>query len=529
MRRVTAVFLGAAIGIATLAEPAAAQLTAPFPDVPTVGSTFPDTGYDPKHDAYLVVGSVGATGSTTLGRFIDAAAHSALAQFLVLSANSATCSTAYSPDLSDGVGGVGAFLVACYTSAGIITEVVAYPGRVVGSPVTAIPPIIPLLSLGERVAMAYSSVDRVFLIAWPDNATKAVRVDLTGQPVGSIMSLSTSAGGPCNDSNLWTCYDIHVVWNPKTAEFGVLEIDGVNTPFLSLVRVAGNGAVLGHSDLIGLGPGTKAIDVNPTTGSYVAAWSAAGGPGVMNRAEIDGTGAILSTGMINGIASSDFLSALVYSPISRSFLLVGHSAPLGGDQAFVELDGHGVPKALPIVSAAYGQFPRATARTTAPEWFINYPSLNGTGRFVRTGSCATPDPFAALGGGTCVNGGWYPPTTPSPSPSPTPTPSPGGCTTPDPFTALGGGTCVNGGWYPPTTPAPTPTPTPTPAPTPTPSPGGCTTPDPFTALGGGTCANGGWYPPSAAPPPPVPGGCTTPDPFVFFGGGVCINGGWHPR
>lgn len=110
----------------------------------------------------------------------------------------------------------------------------------------------------------------------------------------------------------------------------------------------------------------------------------------------------------------------------------------------------------------------------------------------------------------------------------------GGCSTPDPFLALGGGRCINGGWYPPSAPSPSPTPSPTPTPIPTPTPGGCTTPDPFVALGGGTCVNGGWFPPgmgAPAPPPPptpVPGGCLTPDPFVALGGGRCINGGWYP-
>ncbi len=48
--------------------------------------------------------------------------------------------------------------------------------------------------------------------------------------------------------------------------------------------------------------------------------------------------------------------------------------------------------------------------------------------------CATPDPFASIGGGACVNGGWTPRTS--------------SCTTPDPFASIGGGTCVNGGWTP---------------------------------------------------------------------------------
>ncbi len=69
----------------------------------------------------------------------------------------------------------------------------------------------------------------------------------------------------------------------------------------------------------------------------------------------------------------------------------------------------------------------------------------------------------------------------------------GGCTTPDPFAALGGGTCFQSGWYPPGYPIPGVTPPPPPPPTSTPTV--CTTPDPFVTLGGGTCFQSGWYPP----------------------------------
>jgi glucose/arabinose dehydrogenase len=196
--------------------------------------------------------------------------------------------------------------------------------------------------------------------------------------------------------------------------------------------------------------------------------------------------------------------------------------------------------------------------------------------------CSTPDPFASLGGGTCVNGGWLPPgvtppapstpppanpapsnppppnptpTPPAPPPAPTPTqPAPStpppantGCTTPDPFVSMGGGTCYNGGWLPPGLAPPAPPQPSTPPPS-TPPPGPppastCSTPDPFASLGGGTCYNGGWLPPGIAPPvsapgpsapppasPPSNGGCSTPDPFVGIPGliGLCVNGGWIP-
>ena len=160
-------------------------------------------------------------------------------------------------------------------------------------------------------------------------------------------------------------------------------------------------------------------------------------------------------------------------------------------------------------------------------------------------ACATPDPFVALGGGTCCsNGDWLPPgmtcptSTPSAPPPPPPSPSPSACATPDPFVALGGGTCCsNGDWLPPGMTCPTGT-TSAPPPPP-PSASACATPDPFVALGGGTCcSNGDWLPPgmtcqagTTAAPPSTTTGCTGPDPFVGIPGltGECINGGWVPR
>jgi glucose/arabinose dehydrogenase len=217
--------------------------------------------------------------------------------------------------------------------------------------------------------------------------------------------------------------------------------------------------------------------------------------------------------------------------------VVEHTADVGraADQLVsfgVDADGE-----LYLVSWEHGEISKIVPGAPAPP----PPALPN-------GQCATPDPFLSIGGGTCVNGNWLPPTgTPEPAPpappdpaTPLPTPPPPGnasCTTPDPFVALGGGTCVNGDWLPPgSVPAPDPalTPTPTPTPAPPPASGGCDTPDPFASLGGGTCVNGGWLPPGfpvpSAPPLPSPGGCTTPDPFVSIPTlvGVCVNGNWIP-
>jgi len=162
--------------------------------------------------------------------------------------------------------------------------------------------------------------------------------------------------------------------------------------------------------------------------------------------------------------------------------------------------------------------------TTSPP-----PPSTGSGTGTSTSTCTTPDPFVSLGGGTCVNGGWLPPsitTAPTPAPKSTGTGNGNGtgnakrtgCSTPDPFKSLGGGTCVNGGWLPPNTSTSTPT---SPAPTsPTPPPPtsgstGCTTPDPFVSLGGGTCSNGGWLPPTnPAPAPTSPAPAPTSPPIT---------------
>lgn len=150
--------------------------------------------------------------------------------------------------------------------------------------------------------------------------------------------------------------------------------------------------------------------------------------------------------------------------------------------------------------------------------FTGARSLTGSVHYRATydivSSCTTSDPFSSLGGGTCYNGGWLPPgmpipgnsTPPSPPSGPppsTPPPATAGCATPDPFTALGGGTCYNGGWLPPGMPVPSGgTTSPPPPPPPPPSATGCTSADPFVILGGGTCYNGGWLPPGM----PIPGG-----------------------
>lgn len=112
------------------------------------------------------------------------------------------------------------------------------------------------------------------------------------------------------------------------------------------------------------------------------------------------------------------------------------------------------------------------------------------------GGCATPDPFAAMGGGTCHAGGWLPPgmvppvgsIPPPPTQAPAPT-VPSLCSSPQPGPSW---TCHLGGWLPPGMIVPGGATSNPPAPTPS-LPGNCTTARPGV---GWTCSGGGWVPPS---------------------------------
>jgi hypothetical protein len=120
-------------------------------------------------------------------------------------------------------------------------------------------------------------------------------------------------------------------------------------------------------------------------------------------------------------------------------------------------------------------------------------------------SCVTLDPFIAIGGGTCLNGGWLPPgmtvsvegdtlgdTRPPSEPGTVQVTAPTNCITPDPFVALGGGTCVQGNWLPPGMVLPAGSYTPPPPPVVQSAPTGCSTVQPGALW---VCRNGGWLPP----------------------------------
>lgn len=162
-----------------------------------------------------------------------------------------------------------------------------------------------------------------------------------------------------------------------------------------------------------------------------------------------------------------------------------------------------------IARDAAGNVTTSTARTVVVNNTVTVPPVAAPSAATPS-ACATADPFAAMGGGTCYNGGWLPPGMAPPAPATgqsaaAPAPSvplvplaPASCVTPDPFSAMGGGTCYNGGWLPPgmRPPAAAVAPPAVTVPTvvaPPASSTGCTTPQPGA---GWSCQNGGWLPPN---------------------------------
>jgi hypothetical protein len=305
-------------------------------------------------------------------------------------------------------------------------------------------------------------------------------------------------------------------------------------------------------------------------------WALASGS---NYSAFDAAGNQTRVGFLSGSLGGSTSFAIDHNAPSGTFLAVGQD-PFSYEITGVELNSSGFPITSATLLTAFSispgsYYPRVGSNSGAPQWGVSYSrafrqaisqvvgtsSANGGPAGptptpapapaptptptppANNGGCAGNDPFAAIGGGHCQNGGWVPgPANNTPAPTPTPTPAPAppannsGCTGNDPFAALGGGHCENGGWRMGPAPNNTPAPTPTP-PTATPTPvnnANCAGNDPFAALGGGHCENGGWrMGPDPNAQAPVAGngggGCSGADPFASLGGGVCVNGGWQPQ
>lgn len=539
--------------------PASAQLSRIGASVPTLqlGGTWRgvDTAYDPGRDVYLVVTAYGPV----YGVFVNSSNERVSEVFAIDDGNTGFGHqpvAKYSPDVSNGAGGFGGFIVVWLNGAvgnsvrGRIVSLPA-PGRVVTSIQTISDSSQGSAFFENRPAVAYSRSSGRFLVAWttisPVFGLQGRFVSTTSVPQGSVIRFEE---GGSRDPGL--------AWNPATKEFGM-----VNTAwngsgaFAAFRRISPDGLVSGR-DSFGFAPNTFAtgIDVNAAN-QYVLAWAM--GPGTMS-ALFESTGLQSGTNFVSARLGYDLSLGLAFNPNNNTFLVASQDSA-SAEIAAAELYASGVPKsAAEIVTAGarapkHGSFyPQVATRTGTNQWNVVYSfdregaanQVVASGGATGTpppssppppppsGGCTTPDPFSSIGGGTCINGGWVPggaAPAPAPTPAPPAPPAPpsGGCTTPDPFVSIGGGTCIDGGWRPgtpPSAPAPPTTPAPAPAPAPAP-PSTCSTPDPFVSIGGGTCRNGGWVP--GRDPLAVPNTCSTPDPFTSLGGGICENGGWRPR
>jgi hypothetical protein len=543
------------------------------------------TGYDPIHGTYLMVGGnplvqgvcVNASGMPVSGVISIMGNAGLFGSFPKVK---------FSAQAPDGAGGAGSFLVTwvqtdppSWIAAGVPgVATPAVHARLVSCAPTMLGPITADVLVSDYQqggayydvggsTIAYSALSRRFISVFKTlfAGLQARFVDIFGNPIGGVIPIANAGGAQYPG----------VAWNPVTDEFGI-SYSGFNAsaacgnaPYVGFVRLRAGDGFLFPRTIFGCAAGTYFTDVavNSTTGRFVMGWSPGGGI-LFQEFDTVGNGTA-NTGLMSGVFGGNDNFSIDFNPVSGTFLGVGqHSASyeIAGVEANMNGFPIGVASQLTSGGASPGSYhPVVTGRNDAPQWGISYArqfnmltdQIIGTASTgggpsgpapapttpapapAPTGGCTTPNPFAAMGAGVCVNGGWQfgtPAPAPTPTPTPTPTPAPSaGCSTPNPFAAFGMGVCVNGGWVfaaPAAAPPPPPPPPPAPTPAPAPASTGCTTANPFAAFGMGVCVNGGWIfaPPTTPAPAPTPsntdGSCATPDPFG--GGGTCFQGGWYP-
>ena len=162
------------------------------------------------------------------------------------------------------------------------------------------------------------------------------------------------------------------------------------------------------------------LAVNANTGNYLAIGGSGGltlTDAVTDGAEVSPGGVVLARGLVTSSLETAIATGAVmrlsYWSASGTFLLAG----LGVDSRprLLELNQHGVPvgnvlilddRALAIASRpAVSQW--LTVAAAGTRYIIGTSSPFG-GSDAQLSDCITPDPFVALGGGTCVNGGLVP-------------------------------------------------------------------------------------------------------------------------
>ncbi|MEO7189839.1 MAG: hypothetical protein ABI051_02145 [Vicinamibacterales bacterium] len=321
-----------ATGVVILSTPgrASAQLSLPGPLITGLPAARigHDIAYDPAQNILLAVG----TSAGIRGRFLDSGGGLVGAEFdIAASPPFPVARAVYSPDINDGAGGTGGFLVVWFSvfTKTIHAQVVAYPLGLIGPRQT-------VTTVGNvtggfysvQLGLAYSPVSREFLLAWSDSdavgSATYVRLALAGTPIAAPVMLSTEPFIPLNSEFATFHNNVDVVWNSVTGEFGIVHlVPGGSHMELALTRVTGNGAIAGRVSLAARESSNNltlwsAIDVNSTVGNYLVAWV----PGLTSGItviSIDPDGAVMNETTIP--ASFPWGLDLAFSPLSRTFLL----------------------------------------------------------------------------------------------------------------------------------------------------------------------------------------------------------------
>jgi len=358
--------------------PAAAQLSRVGNTVPVFAATTSGTytAYDPVNDLYLIVQGYGAV----LGTFVNSAGQPVTPTFTIHSFADGvtwglTPALAYSPDVSNGVGGQGGFLVTWHNGINAPTSIygaiVAFeaPGYLVTAPMSISgPPDAYGSNWLSWPVVAYSKTSQQFLVTWStrDWGIKGRFAGLDGAPIGPVILFENPS----------SCRDPSIVWNSATNEFGLMYSAWNNvTAFVGFRKIGIDGTVGGRTSFgFSVGSFATSIVVN-SANDYVLAWGLQPGTvtTVFDQNGVQIAPDTLATTRLGG----DSTLSTAYSSTTDTILTVSSDFS-SWEIAALELDHGGVPIGAVMVATDGGipnsgsYYPKTTTRTNSNEWDISY-------------------------------------------------------------------------------------------------------------------------------------------------------------
>jgi hypothetical protein len=504
--------------------------------------------WDPAHAVYLVVGASSNTTTAITGIFTDVNGNAISGRFALNGGGvySHFPSVAYSPNLPNGSGGVGAFLVTWHengvmsngvevaqTTNTVQSRVVSYPAGPIGAQQSLVGPVASFWL--SPASVKYSSISNIFFVAWRgmDTMLYGARLDGNGTLITAPFRIVPSSQSYQNPT---------LAFDSVTNQFGVLSTGygGPSGATTAITIVTAAGSVVG-TNIFNAAAQTfvTAIDFNPATGHYIGVWYQS--PGGTMGAEIASTGTVIAQGLVSTATGTPDTEGISYNPVTGTFLLAAQGQTFNDWGA--ELNAHGVRDSgdMEITSTGgpKGSFYPSPSPGGGARWNVsfshNFTELHdqiiatsttgggpagslGAAPGGQTGGSTPPAPTggclgsAPFPGAVCVGNGWVPGSGGSSGGGG----STGGCAGSAPFP---GAVCSNGGWVAGSggsSGGST-------------STGNCAGSAPFP---GAVCVGNGWVPGSGgssgggSPTPTTPTtGCPGSAPFA---GAVCQNGGWVP-